>query len=142
MAPRLRLWLERGGDDEGRGYFLRDAETGEAVRWNDPRLRVVKVAGASYRADALQDDAFAPGSRLALVPEPANPHDSHAVAVWDAERRLQAGYVPAEVAPELRGDEQAVSLWEFREQGRRIGLRVLLAPPDAWIQRPRQSEPE
>ena len=56
----------------------------------------------------------------------------------DAAGRLQAGYVPAEVAPEVRGDEQALSLWEFRgEDGARIGLRVLLAPADAWIQEPR-----
>jgi hypothetical protein len=120
------------------GYWLRDAATGEAMRWNDERVRVVKLAGASYRADALQDDAFAPGRRLTLVPEPENEHDPNAVAIWDAERRLQGGYVPADVAPELRGDEQAVSLWEFRdEQRRRIGLRVLLAPADAWIQEPR-----
>jgi hypothetical protein len=38
------------------------------------RVRVV-AAGASYRADALQDDAFAPGRRLALVREPENEHD-------------------------------------------------------------------
>jgi hypothetical protein len=108
------------------------------MKWDDPRVRVVPLAGASYRADALQDDAFAPGRRLALVPEPENEHDSNAVAVWDAGRRLQAGYVPAEVAPELRGDEQAISLWEFRgEDRRRIGLRVLLAPADAWVQEPR-----
>ncbi len=105
------------------------------MKWDDPRVRVVKLAGASYRAEALQDDGFAPGRRLALVREPENEHDPNAVAVWDAERRLQAGYVPAEVAPELEGDEQAVSLWEFRaEDGQRIGLRVLLAPADAWIQ--------
>jgi hypothetical protein len=98
----------------------------------------VRVAGASYRLDALQDDAFSPGRRLALVPEPANPHDPRAVGIWDAGRRVQAGYVPAEVAPALAGDEQAVSLWEFRgEDGRRVGLRVLLAPADAWIQEPR-----
>ncbi|HET7567909.1 MAG TPA: HIRAN domain-containing protein [Gaiellaceae bacterium] len=98
----------------------------------------MKLAGASYRLDALQDDGFAPGRRLALVPEPENEHDPNAVAVWDAGRRVQAGYVPAEVAPELRGDEQAVSLWEFRdEDGRRVGLRVLVAPADAWIQEPR-----
>jgi hypothetical protein len=60
------------------------------------------------------------------------------VAIWDADRRLQGGYVPADVAPELRGDEQAVSLWEFRDDdGSRIGLRVLLAPAGAWIQEPR-----
>lgn len=98
----------------------------------------MKLAGASYRLDALQDDGFAPGRRLALVPEPANEHDPNAVGIWDAERRVQAGYVPAEAAPELRGDEQAVSLWEFRDEGgRRVGLRVLVAPADAWIQEPR-----
>jgi len=133
-SERLRIWLERGQS----GYWLRDAETGDPLKWDDPRVRVVKLAGASYRAEALQDDGFAPGRRLALVAEPENEHDPNAVAVWDAERRLQAGYVPAEIAPELRRDEQAVSLWEFRgEDGRRIGLRVLLAPVDAWIQEPR-----
>ena len=133
-SERLRIWLERGES----GYWLRDAATGDAMKWDDPRVRVVKLAGASYRGDALQDDGFAPGSRLALVPEPENEHDPNAVAVWDAERRVQAGYIPAEVATELGGDEQAVSLWEFRgENGQRIGLRVLLAPADAWIQEPR-----
>src|ERR1700758_1818428 len=130
---RLRVWLERGAS----GYWLRDAATGDALRWDDPRLRVVKLAGASYRAHALQDDAFTPGRRLALVREPDNKHDPNAVAIWDADRTVQAGYVPAEIAPELRGDEQAVSLWEFRgDEGRRIGLRVLVAPADAWIQEP------
>ena len=65
--PRLRLWLERGES----GYWLRDASTGEAVRWTDPRLRVVKLAGSSYRGDELQDDGFAPGNRLALARPPA-----------------------------------------------------------------------
>ena len=134
-SERLRIWLERGES----GYWLRDAATGDAIKWDDPRVRVVKLAGASYRADALQDDGFAPGRRLALVAEPENEHDPNAVAVWDAAQRLQAGYVPAEIAPELSGDEQAVSLWEFRgEDGQRIGLRVLLAPADAWIQELRE----
>jgi HIRAN domain len=130
----VRLWLERGES----GYWLRDAATGEAVGWRDPRVRVVKVAGVSYRLEALQDDAFAPGRRLALSREPDNEHDPNALAIWDAQRRKQVGYVPAEVAPELEGDEQAVSLWEFREEGRRIGLRVLIAPADARIQEPRR----
>jgi hypothetical protein len=133
-SERLRLWLEAAPD----GYFLRDAASGEPVRWSDPRLRVVPVAGASYRMDALQDDAFAPGRRLALVPEPDNEHDPNAVGIWDADRRVQAGYVPADVAPELRGDEQAVALREFRDGSQRVGLRVLIAPRDAWIQEPRR----
>jgi HIRAN domain-containing protein len=108
------------------------------VSWRDDRVRVVKVAGASYRAEALQDGGFAPGRRLALVPEPENEHDPNAIGVWNEERTVQAGYVPADVAPTVPHDWQAVSLWEFTGSAReRIGLRVLLAPPDAWIGLPR-----
>jgi hypothetical protein len=131
---RLRLWLERAGD----GFRLRDAATEEPVRDEDPRVRVIKVAGVSYRMEALQDDVFAPGRRLGLVAEPDNEHDPHAIGVWDEEQRVQAGYVPADVARELVAhDWQAVSLWEFFEGGQRAGLRVLLAPRDAWIGLPR-----
>ena len=131
---RLRLWLERAGD----GFRLRDARTEELVRREDPRIRVVPIAGVTYRIDALQDDGFAPGRRLSLVAEPDNEHDPHAIAIWDEAQRLQAGYVPAEVARTLRAYEwQAVSLREFAEDGRRVGLRVLLAPRDAWIGAPR-----
>jgi HIRAN domain len=134
MSERLRLWLERGE----RGYHLRDAATGEPVRWEDERVLVVPVAGASYRMEAMQDDAFAPPSAVALVPEPENEHDPNAIAIWDAERRVQAGYVPAEFAPHVPRDAQALALWEFRdEEGRRVGLRVLVAPSSAWIGRPR-----
>jgi HIRAN domain len=134
-VARVRLWLERSGA----GYRMRDAATEELVRESDPRIRVIAVAGVSYRVDALQDDAFAPGRRLALVAEPQNEHDPNAIAIWDSERRVQAGYVPADVARELRADDwQAVSLWEFVEEGRRGGLRVLLAPRDAWIGTPRR----
>ena len=128
MSERLRLILERAHS----GYRLRDAATGEPVRWEDPRIRVVPAAGVSYRPEALPDPSFDPGRRLVLVPEPDNEHDPNAVAIWNEERTLQLGYVPREVAPELGGDEQAVSLW--RVEG---GLRVLIVPPDAWVGRPR-----
>ena len=134
LSERLRLWLERGES----GYWLRDAATEEPIGWRDDRIRVVKVAGASYRAQALQDEGFAPGRRLALVAEPENEHDPNAIGVWNEARTLQAGYVPADVAPEVPHDWQAVSLWEFTGvDGERIGLRVLLAPHDAWIGLPR-----
>ena len=134
VTERLRLWLERAGG----GYRLRDAATEQVVREDDPRIHVIPVAGVSYRIDDVQAEGFAPGRPLALVPEPDNEHDSNAVAIWDEDRRVQAGYVPAEVARTLRADEwQAVSLREFSEEGRREGLRVLLAPRDAWIGTPR-----
>ena len=134
MSDRLRLWLEQTRE----GYRLRDAATEEVVRYEDPRIHVIKVAGISYRLDAVQDDAFAPGKRLALVPEPDNEHDPNAIGVWDEERRLQAGYVPAETAAVLDAEAwQAVSLLEYFDEGRRAGLRVLLAPKSAWVGVPR-----
>jgi hypothetical protein len=128
VSERLRLLMERGHS----GYYLRDAATGERVRWDDSRILVVPVAGVSYRLEALPDESFDPGRRLALVPEPQNEHDPNAVAIWNEERTLQAGYVPRETAVQLSGNEQAVSLW--RVEG---GLRVLIVPADAWIGQPR-----
>jgi hypothetical protein len=128
VSERLRLLLERGSS----GYYLRDAASGEPVRWEDPRIRVIPVAGVSYRAEVLTDSSFDPGRRLALVPEPENEHDPNAVAIWNEQRTLQVGYVPREIAPELAGNEQAVSLWRVE-----AGLRVLLAPADAWVGQPR-----
>ena len=122
------MWLERGDS----GYYLRDAASGQPVRWSDPRVRVVAVAGVSFRAEALPDASFDPGRRVVLVREPENEHDPNAVAIWNEEQTLQLGYVPRETAPELRGDEQALSLW--RVEG---GLRVLIVPPGAWVGRPR-----
>ena len=133
MTERLRLLLERVQS----GYRLRDAATGELVHWEDPRILVVPVAGVSFRPESLEDDSFEPGRRLALVPEPDNEHDPNAMAVWNEERTLQVGYVPRELAPQLSGEEQAVSLW--RVEG---GLRVLIVPPGAWVGQPRPLLPE
>ena len=114
------------------GYRLRDAATGEVVHWEDPRILVVAAAGVSFRPEALDDPSFDPGRPLALVPEPDNEHDPNAVGIWNEEQTLQVGYMPRDDAPRLGGGEQAVSLW--RTDG---GLRVLIAPADAWIGRPR-----
>ena len=95
MTERLRLWLERGGG----GFHLRDAATGESVRWEDPRIRVVPAAGVSYRPDALADSSFDPPRRLALVPEPTNEHDPNAVAIWNEERTLQVELRPCRGRP-------------------------------------------
>ena len=141
----LRVILERGslsgaGDElDGRGFFLREAESGEPLRWQDPRLRevgaqVIRVAGTSYRPDEVGDPGFEPGNPLTLVREPDNPHDANAISVWNADRTAQAGYVPANVASELAGFEDlcALSLWEWRgASGERVGLRALVYPEGA-----------
>jgi hypothetical protein len=131
VTDRLRVWLER--DRRGAGYHLRDAATGERIAWEDERVRVAPVAGVSFRPEAVADASFDPGARLALVPEPENEHDPNAVAVWNAERTLQAGYVPRELAPELVGSELAVSLWRAGE-----GLRILIVAAGSWVGRPRR----
>ena len=99
MSERLRLLLERAQS----GYRLRDATTGEVVRWEDPRILVVPVAGVSFRAESLEDPSFDPGRSLSLVAEPDNTHDSKAVSVWNEERKLQRGYVPPLAAPQIAG---------------------------------------
>jgi len=103
------------------------------VRWEDERIRVIAVAGVSFRPEAFADGSFDPGARLALVPEPENEHDPNAIGIWNAEQTLQAGYVPRDVAAELDGSELAVSLWRAGE-----GLRVLLVPAGSWVGRPRR----
>src|SRR3954471_9500024 len=96
VSARLRLWLER--DRRGAGYHLRDAETRERVSWEDERIRVISVAGLSFRAEAVADGSFAPGARLALRREPGSEHDSNAAAVWNEAPAMQAGYVPRDIA--------------------------------------------
>jgi hypothetical protein len=59
---------EKGEPLDGYGYALRD-ENDRAVTWDEPLLaasgiEVVKVAGTSHRSADLQNEAFAPGSRL------------------------------------------------------------------------------
>ena len=94
---------------------------------------MVAVAGVSFRPEAVADGSFDPGERLALVREPENEHDADAVGVWNADRSLQAGYVPRDVAPDLDGSELAVSLWRAGE-----GLRVLIVPAGSWVGKPRR----
>ena len=97
-----------------------------AITWSDVGGR---EAALIQRCAAHDEDACA---------ELDNEHDPNAVGIWDDGRRLQAGYVPAEVAAGLDAAAwQAVSIHEFFEDGRRVGLRVLLAPQDAWIGTPR-----
>jgi len=104
------------------------------VSWDDPRLRVVPVAGVSFRPGAVADGSFDPGARLALVAEPDNEHDPNAIGIWNEAQTLQAGYVPRDVAAELAGDELAVSLWRAGADG----LRVLIVPAGSWVGRPRR----
>jgi len=76
-----------------------------------------------------------PSCWLDLVPEPDNPYDRHAVAVYVQVQgvRVQLGYLPREVSDELWPEvEQGLWLGKLsqivggREPGQRWGLRLTL----------------
>lgn len=73
---------------------------------------------------AMEVRLCTPGEPVELRPEPKNPADPHAVAVYSC-RGVQIGYVPADRAPRL-----AALL------ARGVTVRALfqgLVPPRAWI---------
>lgn len=135
--------LEPFDGDRGQGYTIRRVDDWQQLRWEsadtEDGLLPFGVAGESFNMDDLQDSNFSPGSPLSLVPEPENPHDPNAVAVKSEDQSLKAGYVPAELAEEVRQildqDEEtpAISLWEVRAEGERKSLRVLLVYGDASV---------
>ena len=68
----------------------------------------------------------APGDPVELRPEPKNPFDSNAVAVW-SERGVQLGYVSAERAPligkRMQTDETIAIFQGMHGQGAYIRIR-------------------
>jgi hypothetical protein len=96
-------------------------------------LHVSGLAGARHHAEALAADALAPGSPLALVREPDNPHDANAIAVHAGGAHV--GFVPRELAAEIAPALDAGERWSavvLREQSAsprdpRTGVTMLLA---------------
>ena len=128
-----RYWYpDDGGEVWVAGYQLVDAEGHFVGRDAVPGGALVTwVAGAVHRPDALASDLAAPGCPLILRPEPANPHDSDAVAV-DLRDRTPLGYVPRDFAPRVDASWHALVLRERRRTPRdpRDGLTMLLAPEE------------
>jgi HIRAN domain len=137
-----RDWETESLDGEqltGRGYMLRD-EDGIGFSFDDADLAangylVIRVAGTTFRPQALQRPQFTPGERVTLVRESENEYDENAVAVFDAKGKEQVGYVPKDVAAKLAkrldsGEKlEAFSLWEWRKKsGERCALRVFIGP--------------
>ena len=135
-----RYWYpDDGGQVWLAGYQLVDPDTGSFLGRDAPLLlerglRVSGLAGARFRAGALERDALAPGSPLALRREPDNPHDPNAIAVDAGGEHV--GFVPREVAADLAAELDvgrpwsAVVLRDQRDSPRdpRTGVTMLLAP--------------
>lgn len=141
MAEGFKIRLMEGALDSGadgamewRGYWLKDQDN-IVLRFDDPRLEkagvgIFKVSGPFCKKEALEDQAFSPGMKLALVMD----NEGRAVSIWDAARKLQLGHVPRQfaalVSEQIRSgrDVGGVSLGEWVKNGRRVGLRVIVGP--------------
>ena len=95
--PTLHLipYTDTGGEDVLR---LCEDSTGLLVGPSDTRLThagilVSRLRGETYHRAACRRGDFTPGARVLLVPEPENPYDPKAVAVYDATGRHLCGYV-------------------------------------------------
>src|SRR5665811_2274272 len=78
----------------------------------------LEVRGESYHQDELRFIVENIGREVPaiLVPEPQNPHDSNAVAVWVA--GLLVGHLPRELAPTFQPAAQRL----MKEEGQPIAL--------------------
>lgn len=79
------------------------------------------IAGFQFWDGALALNDLRTGDNLQLVPEPDNPHDPNAVAIYHGQTKL--GFVPAEHNEEL-------SLMLYYGHGSAFELRVLQVAPD------------
>lgn len=85
------------------------------------------IAGFQHWNGALVLNELKPGTELRLAPEPDNPHDSEAVAIFHGATKL--GYIPA-------AENALVSLMSFYGHDDAFELRVLQVDPEAapWDQ--------
>lgn len=85
------------------------------------------IAGFQHWDGALSLDKLEPGANLRLVPEPENPYDPEAVAIYFGDAKL--GYIPA-------SENSTVSLMCFYGHADAFELRVLQVDKEAapWHQ--------
>lgn len=119
--------------------------TGKRTRLNPSDLRPTggtwdteffhcSVAGVSHRHKALQRSDFSLGSSVRVVHEPDNPHskDGKTLAVFNLKGGHQVGYIPSadsSVIYDRLAKDSGIAAFvqtEFRNDGERVGLRLLL----------------
>lgn len=89
---------------------------------------VTWVAGLWRHAEETQDPSFAPGEPLVLEPEPDNPFDELAIAIWNGDRSLKAGYVGQREAADMApGHRVGLSLLDRVEGGSRTALLIAVS---------------
>lgn len=95
--PKLHFVSRPEPSGAPRLWLCEDA-TGLLVNVRDRRLAPAgviagKLRGVRYYAESVAQGDFRPGAPVTLVPEPENPHDSRAVAVFDRTRTHRAAYL-------------------------------------------------
>ena len=139
IAAEFYETRERGEPFVSQGYVMTGPRGGQyglfsdavLIPWEKAGLVLSNVAGVTHHPKALQRMEFVPPTEVALVPEPNNEYDRNAIAVWDAHRTIQLGYLPREVAAELRFDGlRGYVFREYREvrSNRRQGLKLVIGP--------------
>jgi hypothetical protein len=123
----------------GRGWVIHD-EDDLAVAEADPLLAseqilIFNVAGVTFRPKALQERCFNPGNEVRLIPEPTNPVDKNAIAVWDHARRHHLGYVPKGRTSEIRRglgaspNARTYVWWDWHKNDcMRCGVKIVVLP--------------
>lgn len=115
------VWYEV---DNWRGYLLVDPASVLLRR----HVGTSFVAGLRFHAATKGDPSFAPGRRLVVRPEPDNPQDPGAIALWNADASLQIGYLPRETSSKMTIAERVgLVLHERLADGERIQVGVLLS---------------
>lgn len=120
-------------DQGGNGYIVRRLEDGKKLSWRGlPKrdgLQAMNVAGVNNYPKTLQHKSFAPGNQITLKPEPDNPHDPDAIAVYDQSGKHHIGYLYREDCPRIHEKMKegfgCISMWETVKQRKRVGLRIL-----------------
>jgi len=139
----VKYALERAEFENGRGFVVVRLSDFERLSWHTlPRshgLESINVVGEQFYSPGIRHPSFAPGSLLSLQREPQNQYDPNAIAVWNADRSVQAGYLPKEDAARHArkwgegAPIRAYAMWEILQGDERVGLRVLLLSEGASI---------
>jgi hypothetical protein len=105
LADGRRSVEDDGRELSGSGFrpFLDAARTVELVENHRtpvlPGVVYTRVAGVSFHDDAVLLPHFAAGQSIEIRPEPGNPQDRHALAVFGGGVRV--GYLPDPIASAL-----------------------------------------
>jgi hypothetical protein len=141
VALVTEWWRSPDGDVESRdlrflgpsGIWLERDDLPRSLR--AAGCSITNVAGATRHA-GIAHPTLNVGWPVSLLPEPSDTSGRRAVGVWTADRVLQVGYLPRELAATMATSDQGESVHgalvaaEYRRVGsnERVGLKLLIGP--------------